>query len=336
MTVQYLVGLCAARWNPAAIDIVVGDMVNDPAAGKERDVDVTVTVTDPVSGNHAFKAYEVKHEGQPIDVTTVEQLCMKFADMDSITDRAIVSTSGFTNGAERKAEAHGVTLYRLEPWTKDLSEQFPILTMKGTPQECLPSSQFLLRWIGWNITIVTQQQVSYDWSTALFDNQGQGNSRVASVEEYFRDLLLRSSQILFQLEPAQTVLRTFPIPFHEPSNSAEACGPGWPHTHTIDVRADGVYMRSNSSLVLIETITINGNLQWHRGAPTEYYAVSNIATGEALAGTLVTLGEREGTMQVLVLSPDRRTIDIRLIELPEKCRNSIRRLKIDPVGESTE
>jgi hypothetical protein len=34
-------------------------MVLDPVAGKERDIDVTVTITEPGSVTHAFKAYEV-------------------------------------------------------------------------------------------------------------------------------------------------------------------------------------------------------------------------------------------------------------------------------------
>ena len=43
MLVQYLVGLCALRWNADAVDIDVtlGDMVPDEASGTKRDVDVT-------------------------------------------------------------------------------------------------------------------------------------------------------------------------------------------------------------------------------------------------------------------------------------------------------
>ena len=41
MLLQYLVGLCCLRWDPGAVDVTIGDMVLDTAAGKERDVDVT-------------------------------------------------------------------------------------------------------------------------------------------------------------------------------------------------------------------------------------------------------------------------------------------------------
>jgi hypothetical protein len=98
MLVQYLVGLCCLKWDPDAVDVTISDMVLDPAAGKERDVDVTVTITESGSVTHAFKAYEVKHESAPLDVADVEQLCMKLLDMPSVTHRAIVSASGFTFG----------------------------------------------------------------------------------------------------------------------------------------------------------------------------------------------------------------------------------------------
>jgi hypothetical protein len=64
-------------------------MVRDEAANKERDVDVTVTVIEPEGARRAFKAYEVKHEGGALDVADVEALCLKLADMSSITHRAL-------------------------------------------------------------------------------------------------------------------------------------------------------------------------------------------------------------------------------------------------------
>jgi len=53
-------------------------------------------------------AAEVKHEKRPLDVALVEGLCLKFIDMPSITDRNIVSSSGFTKPAVAKARKHAV------------------------------------------------------------------------------------------------------------------------------------------------------------------------------------------------------------------------------------
>jgi Restriction endonuclease len=116
MLVQYLVGLCCLRRNPDAVQVELGALVTDEASGKERDVDVTVTVRDDGGDSWAFKAFEVKDEKSALDVTIVEQLCAKLNDMPSITHRAIVSSSGFSDGAKRKAAHHGVDLYTLEKW----------------------------------------------------------------------------------------------------------------------------------------------------------------------------------------------------------------------------
>jgi len=51
-------------------------------------------------------AYEVKREAVPLDVTVVEQLAMKLKDMKSITHRAVVSASGFTDAARAKEGLH--------------------------------------------------------------------------------------------------------------------------------------------------------------------------------------------------------------------------------------
>src|ERR1700674_2014440 len=120
MLVQYLVGLCCLRWDPDAVDVTIGDMVRDEAANKERDVDVTVTVAEADGARRAFKAYEVKREGSALDVADVEALCLKLGDMPSISHRAIVSSSGFTTGAQAKASYHGVDLFSLRPWTRPL------------------------------------------------------------------------------------------------------------------------------------------------------------------------------------------------------------------------
>lgn len=56
------------------------DTVMDSAAENARDVDVTVIVNDAETGKYAFKPYEPKHEAASLDVSEVEQLCMKFPD----------------------------------------------------------------------------------------------------------------------------------------------------------------------------------------------------------------------------------------------------------------
>jgi ribosomal protein L18E len=134
MLVQYVVGLCALRNNPNAVDVTVGDLVLDTAARKRRDVDVTVTLKEEDGSTRAFMAYEVKREGKPLDVATVEQLCAKLRDMPDITHRAIVSATNFTEGAINKVTAYNVELFTLKLWTAPIAEQFPDFPNIGRPE----------------------------------------------------------------------------------------------------------------------------------------------------------------------------------------------------------
>ncbi|CAE6878833.1 restriction endonuclease [Paraburkholderia domus] len=186
MLVQYLIGLCCLKWDPDAVDVTIGGMVHDPAAGKERDVDVTVTIVESGNVTHAFKAYEVKHESAPLDVTDVEQLCLKLMDMPTVTHRAIVSASGFTGGAQSKAARHGVSLYELRPWTRPLQEQFPALTMQGTAEECFPMSKVLLCWIQAQFAIVAPEAkgaFSVQNDDRLMDASGNAHTKYRTFAE---------------------------------------------------------------------------------------------------------------------------------------------------------
>jgi hypothetical protein len=118
--IQILVGLLTLVTNLDDVEIIVGDLVYDDKAAKDRDVDVTITCKDANGVVSAFKGIEVKKHKKPLDVAHVEQLCIKFNDMHDISHKAIVSASGYTKPARKKAEAHGVILYNLVPWSNRL------------------------------------------------------------------------------------------------------------------------------------------------------------------------------------------------------------------------
>ncbi len=332
MLVQYLVGLCCLKWDPDAVDVTIGDMVLDPAAGKERDVDVTVTITESGSVTCAFKAFEVKHESAPLDVADVEQLCLKLLDMPSVTHRAIVSASGFTSSAESKAARHGVALYELRPWTRPLQEQFPAFTMQGTAEDCFPMSQLLLCWINQRFAIVAREakaSFSVQPNDKLYDASGNQYPKYKAFADYQDELMLRSTEILFPLEPAVTISRTFPVPHSAPDGAIPA-GPAWPHTHTLDVVNDDVWVDTGRGVCRIDLITINGHLQWQRFRDKSlYYVIDRVPGGEAFAGALISMGQREGHMTALVFSPKTRDIGIHFVRLAEKHLNCIRRLKLE-------
>jgi len=78
-------------------------MVFDAVAEEERDVDVTVRAVGGDGSTSVFDGLEVKDHTRRLDVIHVEQLCAKLRDMPTIADRGIVSASGYTEAALRKA-----------------------------------------------------------------------------------------------------------------------------------------------------------------------------------------------------------------------------------------
>jgi hypothetical protein len=115
--IHFLVGLLTLISRPEGVELELGSMVFDEAADEHRDVDVTVRAVADDGGVSVFEGLEVKDHTRPLDVTHVEQLCAKLRDMPGITDRGIISASGYTEGAVNKARHSGVTLYSLKEWT---------------------------------------------------------------------------------------------------------------------------------------------------------------------------------------------------------------------------
>jgi hypothetical protein len=143
-----------------------------------------------------------------------------------------------------------------------------------------------------------------------------------------QELLLRSTEILFLIEPAATVMRTFPVPFSV--SEGVPAGPAWPHTHTLDVATDEVYVCTSAGSVRLDMVTITGFLRWERSpSGGHYYIMERIPGGEAFAAALVATELREGHMTCLVFSPNTRNISIQSVRLAEKHRNAIRKLKVE-------
>ncbi len=325
MLVQYVVGLCCQRTNPDAVQVELGDLVFDDASGKKRDVDVTVTVRDE-TGGWAFKAFEVKDEKAPLDVTVVEQLCGKLNDMSSVTHRAIVSSSGFSDSAKRKAEHHGIDLYTLEDWTTPIEFDFPRFGLKGLPEDAMPIRLSLLVWFKANVSIIApsaQGDFTIKDTDPILDSTGAAHTRYKTFGQYKDEILQRSTEVLYPLEPAQTMYRTLPE-FHASGLSFTA---EWPHTHTLDVSADDVHVRVGD-LLKIERMTISGFLRWQRAREQPNFKVMRrVRDGEPFAGALIALGDRAGHMFAFVIS-DSRTMGIHIVQLEEKHLNMIRQLSL--------
>lgn len=334
MMVQYLVGLCCLRHDPDAIDVTVGDMVMDAAAGKKRDVDVTVTLTGADGEISAFKASEVKDERNALDVTVVEQLVLKLSDMPKVTHKAIFSTSGYTNGARQKASSHGVELYTLKPWVRPISEDFPDFPGVGTPGEFLAHTQSsLLYWVNQYMHFVSSEGPPSFMITddaPIFSSGGKAHSNYATVLDYKNDLFMRSTGILCTKEPASTVLKTFPCVMKEKGEDYLA-GPAWPHTHTLDLASDAAYLQLDDlEAFKLDSVTISGQLQWRkRIVEPEFMILERVSDNSKFAGAAVAdYGVDDGRMFAMIFPEKGRELGIHSFQIPEKQRNMIRLLKI--------
>lgn len=107
--IHYLVGFLYLASGREDITVVLGEKVPDEASESSRDVDVVIATV----ASHGLLGVEVKDESRALDTPLVEGLCQKLNDMPSLSRRAIVSTSGYTAPALRKAERHHVECLRL-------------------------------------------------------------------------------------------------------------------------------------------------------------------------------------------------------------------------------
>jgi len=334
MMIQYLVGLCCLGRDPEAIEVIIGDMVFDEAAEKDRDVDVTVTIVDKHGEVTAFKAAEVKHGGKPVDVATVEQLIAKLTDMPTVTHKAIFSTAGYTDGARTKAQKRGVNLYTLQSWENPIGIDFPDFSGVGTPGEFLSCFRsHLLYWHQfkciYNLPSITMQPALH-LATRTVDETGRPHAQWSTLGDYQKELLIRSTGLLCMQDMAQTALQSFP---YEPTNEeAEfSIGPEWPHTHSIDVTRDKVHLELENGIAApINDITITGVLQWRRKIiKPKFMILKDDFDNSVFSGAAIThIGTDDGRMFALIFPEKGRQLSIHRFQIPEKQRNMIRKLSI--------
>lgn len=112
-----LVGVLTRLSRPDGVELELGDMVFDAEAEEDRDVDITIRTIGIDGMVSAYEGIEVKNHSRALDVTHVEQLATKLNDMPSLTNRGIVSASGFTEPAIRKARKKDIQLYEIGEWS---------------------------------------------------------------------------------------------------------------------------------------------------------------------------------------------------------------------------
>lgn len=158
--IHYIASYLYVAADTTEITVVLGEKVYDEAADEDRDVDIVIATASDVG----FIGVEVKAESRPLHVGMLEALCQKFADMPSITRRSIVSASGFSEPAIRKARAHDVDCLRL---VKGRLPPFPTIDMSQLSQ----MTTSYLEWReGPSVSLAPEVQLSAEERRALRDD----------------------------------------------------------------------------------------------------------------------------------------------------------------------
>ena len=332
MLVQYLVGLCCIKANPESVEVILGDFVLDAASNKERDVDITVTMHEEDGTIRAFKAYEVKRESRPLDVAITEQLIMKLRDMPRVTNRAIVSASGFTDGAIEKANSHNVELYTFRPWEIPDGTKMPTFSGKDLPLIIKSWQRQLLCWNNFKIWFwAPNGPSSFTWENnqPVYTVSGESHPKYKNIGAFLDELLISSTETLLKVMDPSILHQSLT---YEPIKSGEvqrkAIGA---HTHTINILEFGIHLAIDSTIAQVQCASITGELEWQRSlALPKFYVIEKVSNGDPFAGAAITeYGTPDGKMSALIFTPNSKKIDVHpTVLLNEEQKNAIRQLKI--------
>lgn len=276
---------------------------------------------------YAFKGYEVKHWASPLDVADVEALAAKLTDMPSVTHPAIVSTSGFTKPAIKKAQAHGIDLYEIKEWTKPIEEQFPNLVLSGVPDETFRSWSAFLVWAEPHFWLGTDSppfQMTND--TVFYDSDGNRHALYGDIKAFGEAMMARSTSRLWWQQPARGIVDQMILAWRSGAEISDP-EPKWPYAHTLDVASEEVYVRVEEKLHRVDDFTIYGQISWQR-KPMLYCVMEKVPTGEPFAGALIGQSGIPGQMWAFIVSTKERTIQVTGVQLAKKHLNSIRDLKL--------
>jgi hypothetical protein len=340
MQVQYLVGLCCLRRNPEAVEITVGHSLYDPKADYPRDVDVTVIYPNDKGEYEAIAGYEVRRESRPLEVGDVEALVTKLNDIPNVSKKSIVSASGYSQPAVKKAKAHGIDLYEIVLWDEPIREGFPKSSMKGTASEAVLFSANYLAWIdqidvGVNVSKLAKEDSKQlvEGNLVLLDESGNLHPKHQNFNALVQSALLHAATQLARSGDAMSIRMA---PTRTPPNE----WPDGPFGSPLTVKnvrvpiSDQVYVQIRAELVQIEELQFSGSLQWfHERRQAEYYVMRRDDSTEVFAGAAVSeLPGKEGVLLAILLSPDTDDVLTTTIHLTDKQKNMIRDLKLKRRG----
>ena len=302
--IHYIVGFLSLAAGPNNVEIELGDFVYDAATKTRRDVDVTITTRNDDGSQEAFVGLEVKAHRRRLDSERVEQLIQKLADMPSITSRAIVSASGFTKPAIRKAQHHGVELYELSDWN-------PAAGFDYFKAETCPAARETYRWIGnAEARINPQREHTVEERAILRTNPPM---RFDNSPEVIQDLHSWVEQVK-KLAAKEAIRRIGPIPRN-----------GKHHTNlSVTVQFnDKAYATGGNTTVPITAIRFTGTFERViEELPSVMKVLRNVANSQPMAGCAISDFGGEFGLTALIIS-NRRTIEVARVPIADRNKHKI-------------
>jgi hypothetical protein len=117
-----LAGLLITSRKPDCVEIDIADLLRDEDGQSYRDICIKVLTSESGPIAAAFAAVEAKIHERRIDTTHFDRLSRTLNEIPGPIERAIVSSSGFTDPAIAKAQQLGLSLYLLESQSKQQIE----------------------------------------------------------------------------------------------------------------------------------------------------------------------------------------------------------------------
>ena len=302
--VHYIVGFLSLAAGPENVEIELGSFVYDEASRTRRDVDVTITTRNSDGTRTAFKGLEVKAHTRRLGSEHVEQLAQKLADMPSITDRAIVSASGFTKPGMRKADYHGVDLYELRDWD-------PATGYDYFRAETVPAARESYGWVG-NLELrINPHREHTDEERLILSSDPEMVFESTPEAKYKLNGWLADISKLAAKEAAS---RAGPVP-------KEGCQ----HKHaTVTVEfTDEARAVENENRVPITSVRFSGTLERRvEQLPSVMKALYKLGCAQPIAGCAISDFGGDFGLIALIISGD-RTLEIARVPIADRNKSKI-------------
>ena len=311
--IHYLSGLLLLVSTDSNVRIDLGKTIVDATINKARDVDVVLTTSKADVDEQSFGGIEVKDHRRKLDVTHVEQLGAKLRDMPNLTQRGIVSASGYTASALMKCKAYDVLPMNLQPFTP---AQSPFDFIQFPPDFCFSCSM-----------LVCQSPISLSYQSgsnrsfidaSAVDRRchwlvnGKRMPEIASVKQLNDHVLAGFLDAIDGINRNQLADNT-PMPVDTDVHFGnDVC----------EIELDGIRFP-------IDSVAIRGFIiRQVTETPLEWLALVRADTGEYIAGSgIATIAD--GSLVGIVMTHDTRQPSIIRVSPTERAKRLIRNLTLE-------